>query len=85
MIYYPQLNQNVRVADKDAVINDPVIKELMCSIKERLLPTERIILRKSGTEPLIRIMAECTDADKCRQCVSEVLECIRERGYELEG
>ncbi len=84
MRYYPQITENVRVADKDAVLNDPQVTEVMASIKERLLPTERIILRKSGTEPLIRIMVECESADKCRKYASEILECIRERGYELE-
>ncbi len=84
MRYYPQITENVRVADKDAVLNDPQVTEVMASIKERLLPTERIILRKSGTEPLIRIMVECENADKCRKYASEMLECIRERGYELE-
>lgn len=84
MRYYPQMTENVRVADKDAVINDPDVIALMRSIKEQLLPTERIILRKSGTEPLIRIMAECETAEDCKKHVSAIVKCIKERGYELE-
>ena len=84
MRYYPQMTENVRVANKDAVINDPDVIALMRSIKEQLLPTERIILRKSGTEPLIRIMAECETAEDCKKHVSAIVKCIKERGYELE-
>ncbi len=84
MIYYPQITKNVRVADKNAVLNDAEIISRLNSVKERLLPTERIILRKSGTEPLIRIMVECETADKCSRYAEEMLEAIKERGYVIE-
>ncbi len=84
MIYYPQMTENVRVADKDAVLRDPQVISLLDSIKERLLPTERIVLRKSGTEPLIRIMAECETSESCKKYIAELHELIKERGYEIE-
>lgn len=84
MRYYPQIIENVRVADKDAVLNDPSVLALLDSIRARMLPSERIILRKSGTEPLIRIMAECEAAEDCKKYASELIELIKERGYALD-
>ncbi len=84
MRYYPQIIENVRVADKDAVLNDQKVLALLDSIKSRMLPSERIILRKSGTEPLIRIMVECEAAEDCKKYASELIELIKERGYALD-
>ena len=84
MRYYPQIIENVRVADKDAVLNDQSVLALLDSIRARMLPSERIILRKSGTEPLIRIMAECEASEDCKKYAGELIECIKERGYALD-
>ena len=78
---YPQYLVNVRVADKAAVMNDREIIRLVEDVQKKLGDSGRILLRKSGTEPVIRVMAEAGDERTCRESVETVVRKISEKGY----
>ena len=78
---YPQLLKNVEVKDKNEVLNDPGLKELIASINKKLDSDGRILVRPSGTEPLIRVMVEAKTDELCKNYVDEVVTYIQERGF----
>ena len=81
---YPQYLENIRVKDKDLVTEDKKVLEVIKTIEEKIGGKGRVLLRKSGTEPLIRIMTECESEEKCREYTELVANVIRERGYCVE-
>ncbi len=81
---YPQLLINVKVADKAAVLADADVKAAVERVENELGDSGRILVRQSGTEPLIRVMAEAENDAICARCVNEVAEVIRAKGYEVE-
>ena len=80
---YPQVLENVRVTDKKAAQNDPAVQEAVTKVAEALGDTGRILVRESGTEPVVRVMVEAPDHDTCQKYVSKVVDVIRDRGYSL--
>lgn len=78
---YPQVLENVRVSDKKAAQNDPAVQEAVSKVAETLGDTGRILVRESGTEPLVRVMVEAPDHDTCQKYVDEVVKVICEKGY----
>lgn len=84
LIVFPQLLVNVRVKDKSAVGEDPVVKELIERLESQLGADGRILVRESGTEPLIRVMVEAKSDDLCKEIVDKIVEKIREQGHELD-
>ncbi|MBR5044668.1 MAG: phosphoglucosamine mutase, partial [Clostridia bacterium] len=76
---YPQVLENMRVTDKDAVENDPEIAKRVGEINRELGDNGRLLLRKSGTEPLIRVMVEAKDEATCRRYVDEVAALVKEK------
>ncbi len=77
---FPQVLQNVRVSDKAAVRSDTEVQKLLAEISEELGSSGRILLRESGTEPVVRVMAEAETEQLCERCVGRVVELIRARG-----
>lgn len=73
----PQVLENVRVNRKEGWDQNGAIKESLKTAEERLGSEGRIVVRASGTEPLIRVMAEGTDEAELRQIVSEVVKVIK--------
>ncbi len=73
----PQLLENVRVADKEKVMNSPVLARAIREQEERLAGQGRILVRPSGTEPLVRVMVEGRDMDLLRSIVDELVDVIR--------
>jgi phosphoglucosamine mutase len=72
---YPQILRNVRYGDKDP-LNDSHIKQVVAG-SEKLLGTDgRILIRKSGTEPLIRVMGEGVDAERVERAVNDIVVAI---------
>ena len=78
---YPQVLENVRVTDKKAAQNDPAVQEAVKAVAEALGDTGRILVRESGTEPVVRVMVEAPDHDTCQKYVSQVVEVIKGKGY----
>lgn len=72
----PQLTKNVRVADKAAVRDHPVIQSTLTSVRARLGERGRILLRESGTEPVIRVMVEAPTEEECKEIANEVVSQI---------
>ncbi len=72
----PQVTKNVRVEDKAAVRNHPAVQSTIESIKMRLGDSGRILLRESGTEPLIRVMVEAPTQEECEDLSQEVVSQI---------
>ena len=80
---YPQVLENIRVTDKKAAQNDPAVQEAVSKVAEALGDTGRILVRESGTEPVVRVMVEAPDHDTCQKYVSEVVDVICEKGYKV--
>ena len=80
---YPQVLENVRVTDKKAAQNDPAVQEAVKAVAEALGDTGRILVRESGTEPLVRVMVEAPDHDTCQKYVDEVVNVIDRKGYRV--
>ena len=78
---YPQLLINEPVKDKKVVLDDEVINRKISEIAARLDGNGRILVRPSGTEPLIRVMVEAESDDLCKELVYEVIDLIKARGY----
>ncbi len=72
----PQVTKNVRVEDKAAVRNHSAVQSTMERIKARLGDSGRILLRESGTEPLIRVMVEAPTQEECEELSQEVVSQI---------
>lgn len=77
---YPQVLKNVRVNDKKAVLNDEYIKNIIEKESESLKDTGRILVRESGTEPLIRVMAEAETEEIADKKVNNIVEAIEKSG-----
>ena len=80
-IVYPQVLENVRVKDKTAAQNDPAVQEIVSSVTEALGTTGRILVRESGTEPVVRVMVEAENEEVCRRYVDQVVSVIRANGH----
>lgn len=79
---YPQVLMNVRVNDKTAVQEDHDVQAAVKAAADALGDTGRILVRESGTEPLIRVMVEAESQEICQKFVDNVVAVIRARGYE---
>ena len=80
---YPQVLKNVRVTDKKAAQSDPAVQEAVSKVAEALGDTGRILVRESGTEPVVRVMVEAPDHNTCQKYVDEVVNVICEKGYKV--
>ena len=80
---YPQLLKNVRVADKKAAREDADVQAAVDAVTEALGDTGRILVRESGTEPVIRVMVEAESDAICKKYVDQVVQAIRGKGYEV--
>ena len=78
---YPLVLENVRVTDKKAAQDDEAVQAAVKAVAEALGDTGRILVRESGTEPVVRVMVEAPDHDTCQKYVSQVVETIKSRGY----
>ena len=77
---YPQVLKNVRVTDKAAVRENVHVQQVVREVGERLGNTGRVLLRESGTEPVIRVMAEAEDERTAESCVDEMIAAMRDEG-----
>ena len=78
---YPQMLINVKVASKPEAQNDPIVKAKVEEVAEKLGNTGRILVRESGTEPVIRVMVEAEDEAICKEYCMAVVNTIKARGH----
>lgn len=81
VIIYPQVLENVKVKDKSAVMSAPIVLEAIKKAEEMLGGNGRMLVRESGTEPLVRVMAEAADIETCKECIDVVVQAIAACGY----
>ena len=79
---YPQLLQNIRVKSKPAVLNDSDVLNAVDEVSKVLGNDGRILVRQSGTEPVIRVMVEAKTQELCKKYVEQVIKVIKEKGHE---
>ena len=78
---YPQVLKNVRVKSKPEAQNDPDVQEAVAKVAEMLGDTGRILVRESGTEPVIRVMVEAETESLCEKYVDQVIDVIKSKGH----
>ncbi|MCC8066165.1 MAG: phosphoglucosamine mutase [Clostridiales bacterium] len=81
---YPQLLKNVRVSDKAAVKANSAVSEAVAAAEEELGEDGRILVRESGTEPVIRVMAEAKTDELCEKHVDAIIEVMKAQGLVSE-
>ena len=78
---YPQVLKNIRVTDKTQAQNDPDVKAAVEKVAAALGSDGRILVRESGTEPLVRVMVEAGSLETCEKYVDAVIKVIKAKGY----
>ena len=78
---YPQVLKNVIVDDKDGTMADPAVAASVARVEGELGGTGRVLLRKSGTEPVLRVMAEAQTDERCEAAVDEIIDAMRASGH----
>jgi phosphoglucosamine mutase len=81
---YPQELVNVKVASKKEAQNDPDVKEAVYRVEAKLGDTGRILVRESGTEPLIRVMVEAESKEICDRYAGEIVAVIKANGHVVD-
>lgn len=81
---YPQVLTNVHVTDKKAAQEDPDVQKAVKEVADALGDTGRILVRESGTEPLVRVMVEAESHETCEKYVNQVVQVIKAKGYSVE-
>ena len=81
---YPQLLKNVRVADKKTARENPEVVKAVDAVAEALGDDGRILVRESGTEPVIRVMVEAATDELCEKYVTQVIDVIEKEGLIVE-
>lgn len=82
---YPQLLVNVKVHDKKAAEQDEDVQAAVKAVEEALGNTGRILVRESGTEPLLRVMVEAETDEICNKYVYQVVDVLKAKGHAIEG
>lgn len=80
VVIYPQMLKNVRVANKQEARENQKVIDAVREVQEQLGDDGRILVRESGTEPLIRVMVEAEQDAICAQCVNKVIEVMNQEG-----
>ena len=84
MKVYPQVLVNVRVKDKARARADKDVVQAIALAEERLGDTGRILVRESGTEPVVRVMAEAETNELCAELVQSIVDVIEKNGHKEE-
>ena len=80
---YPQLLESVRASDKEKAMADEAVQAAIRTAQAALGDTGRVLVRASGTEPVIRVMAEAPSAEICQKCVFDITDTMKKRGLLL--
>ena len=81
VVFYPQVLKNVRVKYKPEAQQDPDVQKAVADVAEALGDTGRILVRESGTEPVIRVMVEADTEEICEKYVDQVISVIAAKGH----
>lgn len=81
LFIYPQLLENVTVKDKESALHDEKLQAVIQSVADELGDQGRILVRASGTEPLIRVMVEAKTDELCQQYVDRVVAYMKEKAF----
>ncbi len=81
---YPQLMQNVAVRDKKEAQNDPEVQAVIKEVEASLGDEGRVLVRESGTEPVVRVMVEADSDEKCSENVRKIVDKMKERGFVIK-
>ena len=81
VVIYPQVLKNVVVDDKDGTLADSAVTAAVAAEEARLGDRGRVLLRKSGTEPLLRVMAEAETDEECERSVDAIIDAMRTSGH----
>ena len=81
---FPQLLKNVRVADKNTARENARMLEAVEAVSKKLGSDGRVLVRESGTEPLIRVMVEAKSDAICSECVDSIVQVMQEEGLVLD-
>ncbi len=81
VVFYPQVLKNVRVKSKPDAQNDPDVQAAVQKVADELGDTGRILVRESGTEPVIRVMVEAGSDEICEKYVDDVIAVIGAKGH----
>ncbi|MBQ6354800.1 MAG: phosphoglucosamine mutase, partial [Lachnospiraceae bacterium] len=84
VVFYPKVLKNVRLKSKPDAPNDPDVQAAVAKVAEELGDEGRILVRESGTEPVIRVMVEAGDDETCVKYVNQVIDVIRAKGHIIE-
>ena len=84
LVIYPQLLVNVKVKDKVAAREDADVQKAAEQVTANLGDAGRLLLRESGTEPLIRVMVEAETDEMCRENVEHIVEVLKAKGHAVE-
>ena len=85
LVIYPQVLKNIRVTDKTQAQDDADVKAAVEAVANALGADGRILVRESGTEPVVRVMVEAGSTEECEKYVDQVIEVIKSKGYAVEG
>lgn len=80
---YPQVLENVRVKDKKQAQDDPDVKAAVEKASDELGTTGRILVRESGTEPVVRVMAEAESEEICQKYVDMIIDVMKKNGHTI--
>ena len=84
LVIYPQVLKNIRVNDKPAARADEDVIEAVKKVEQALGENGRILLRESGTEPVIRVMVEAETQELCERYVDDVIAVLKAKGHEAK-
>ena len=79
---YPQVLKNIRVTDKREAQDDSDVQAAVKEVADALGTDGRILVRESGTEPVVRVMVEAGDLETCQKYVDKVIQVIKDKGYQ---
>ena len=81
---YPQYVKNIRVKDKNQTVNDEAVLQSVKEVDALIDGNGRVLLRQSGTEPVVRIMIEAESMEKCHSYAQTIADTVKERGFLVE-
>ena len=84
VVVYPQYTKNVRVYNKANAVEDMAVLAAVAEAETEIAGEGRVLLRESGTEPVVRIMVEAKTADDCLRHAENIAKVLKERGHIVE-